>query len=115
MTNEARKPNLIQLQERAIEQLLSVKPAGLRGSGALQARQRRAARKQYERGASGWGFDAAQIEAQWKQVNEMVELRRNAEPLEDLTEEAQEFYQGMERRRELLDRLDAEGDLLDLP
>jgi len=69
---------LTQIQDRAIERLLSIPAPGRRGSGRLQSRMRAGARKEYERNASRLGFNADQIAEQWKQVNEMVELEKGA-------------------------------------
>jgi len=75
---EARMLTLTQIQERAIDKLLSIREPGPRGSGQVQARMRAGARKAYARSARRLGYDAAQIADQWKQVNEMVELRKAA-------------------------------------
>jgi hypothetical protein len=71
--------NLIQRQEESINRLLAVPPVGRRGSGALQTRMRRAARREYDRAASRMGYRAEQVAQQWRDVQDMAELRRAAD------------------------------------
>lgn len=70
------KMSLTRRQELSIARLLSIPPVTRRGSGALQARMHRGARKEYETAAARMGFTPEQINRQWQDVRDMAELER---------------------------------------
>lgn len=77
--------NLIQLQQRAVEEILAAKTQGPRAMAygqTLLNRQRRALtgiRHRYELSAAKLGFSFDQIVAQWRDVKDMAVLEAQAE------------------------------------
>ena len=68
---------LTQLQERAVSDILAIRPVTRRGSGYAQTRTRRRILSRYRIDARRLGYTDAQIEQQIVDVRDMVELDRS--------------------------------------